>query len=814
MKRVQRKRNRNREYILASVLAVLVALMFTLSQLPTYAAEDDLSNIPESGVKYTLTYPDGTAVTTNEDGDPLTYQDVEEALKEENWLLLLSDLKSDAEGRVELPAEWDINGTIKIVETKVPEGYTEGDVKEQTVLLEEGTAIFVNPKDPDPVNPDPEKPDPDKPEPENPEPENPDPDPQPDPVTPDPQPDPVTPSPISPAPVEKFTITYKLNGGTFNGSSEDITEAHESGATIRIHEAPVREGYSFDYWEGSKYQPGDEYKVVENHTFTAQWKENATTNPSPSKSDAVKTGDASGIAIAFLVLLISALVILMLFGTRPVKAGYGNDRAGKLLPRTMNSTALRKLAHLAIIIGLILIIVIAAIGFASTTFAAEGFVINKVDDNGDPVEGAIFDIYGKPEVSWEEITPPTGNVEIRIQKVWDDGDNQDGIRPNEVKVNITADGENLTQAVVKNSDDWYYTLGDLPRYDSTGNEIAYRWAEESVNGYTVASYDANTHYDGNDKFIEITITNAHTPATVTVSGTKTWTSSTGNNDDLDTSKIPEKYTVKLEKSTDGTNWTTVSRQEVSSYMAPPPAPTDPIMPTDEWTFSDLPEKESGVDIQYRVVEETVPDGFIMTGGTKDASGKYNLTNTYTPTTSSVRINVGLTYRIFSGASWSDIVANPQKVTVSGGSMTDKELSFTPGTAAQEVELPGAGTYTISMTGITQSDLQQEDVLDDKSAYMPILIDTVSVTVTVDESGNCTVSGSPTYETFVFGMNQGETFIYNDIEALKEAYFGADDALNKRNPHSDDAGAVATGKTVTLTTVISQVWNPDTGVQDI
>ena len=98
--------------------------------------------------------------------------------------------------------------------------------------------------------------------------------------------------------------------------------------------------------------------------------------------------------------------------------------------------------------------------------------------------------------------------------------------------------------------------------------------------------------------------------------------------------------------------------------------------------------------------------------------------------------------------------------------------------------------------------------------MPILIDTVSVRVSVDESGNCTVSGSPTYETFTFGTDQDGNFIYNDIDALKGAYHGADDGLDKRNPHSDDAGAVASGNTVTLTTVISQVWEPDTGIEDI
>ena len=68
-----------------------------------------------------------------------------------------------------------------------------------------------------------------------------------------------------------FEIRYVLNGGTFNGSAEDIVEKYRDGTTILIHEKPVREGYTFLYWRGSEYQPGDSYTVEEDHTFTAVW---------------------------------------------------------------------------------------------------------------------------------------------------------------------------------------------------------------------------------------------------------------------------------------------------------------------------------------------------------------------------------------------------------------------------------------------------------------------------------------------------------------------------------------------------------------
>ncbi|MDO4806001.1 MAG: Cna B-type domain-containing protein [Coriobacteriales bacterium] len=87
---------------------------------------------------------------------------------------------------------------------------------------------------------------------------------------PDPDPDPVT-----------HVITYKLNGGTFQGSSNDIRETYPHGTVISIHAKPVRKGYTFTFWKGSSYQPGDSYTVVEDHTFVAQWKKDSSPKPNP-----------------------------------------------------------------------------------------------------------------------------------------------------------------------------------------------------------------------------------------------------------------------------------------------------------------------------------------------------------------------------------------------------------------------------------------------------------------------------------------------------------------------------------------------------
>ena len=85
-------------------------------------------------------------------------------------------------------------------------------------------------------------------------------------------------SPV-PAPVR---IRFDLNGGTLDGQTGVIERMYAAGTVIAIPGPPVREGYTFRYWQGSEYYPGDQYTVRENHTLTAVWDQKLP-----------KTGDAS-----------------------------------------------------------------------------------------------------------------------------------------------------------------------------------------------------------------------------------------------------------------------------------------------------------------------------------------------------------------------------------------------------------------------------------------------------------------------------------------------------------------------------------------
>ena len=107
--------------------------------------------------------------------------------------------------------------------------------------------------------------------------------------------DPSAPSDPSDTGITKFTITYDLNGGTLDGKTGIVTVQAKEGSTITLP-SPVREGYTFDYWKGSRYEAGASYKVEGDHTFTAQWKKNSAqddTDDTTAADDDDKT-DGSG----------------------------------------------------------------------------------------------------------------------------------------------------------------------------------------------------------------------------------------------------------------------------------------------------------------------------------------------------------------------------------------------------------------------------------------------------------------------------------------------------------------------------------------
>ncbi|MCJ1995638.1 Cna B-type domain-containing protein [Lactococcus piscium] len=170
-------------------------------------------------------------------------------------------------------------------------------------------------------------------------------------------------------------------------------------------------------------------------------------------------------------------------------------------------------------------------------------------------------------------------------KTWSDNNNQDGIRPDKITVNLLADGKIVKTQDVAAKNDWKYNFANLPKF-AAGKVIIYTISEEKIAGY-------DTTINGND------LTNTHTPELTVVSGTKTWAD---NNNQYGIR--PDKISVNL-----FANGTLIISKVLTAQ--------------DNWTytFDSLPKFEAGKEIVYIISEDRVK-GYVM------AVNGYNLTNTY------------------------------------------------------------------------------------------------------------------------------------------------------------------------------------------
>ena len=184
-------------------------------------------------------------------------------------------------------------------------------------------------------------------------------------------------------------------------------------------------------------------------------------------------------------------------------------------------------------------------------------------------------------------TPAT--VKVSGTKTWNDNNNQDGIRPSSITVNLLANGQQVASKTVSASDNWQYSFDNLAAY-ANGKKITYTVTENAVAGYT-------STVDGYN------VTNNHTPATVKVSGTKTWNDN-NNQDGI----RPSSITVNL----------LANGQQVASKT---------VSASDNWqySFDNLAAYANGKKITYTVTEDAVA------GYTSTVDG-YNITNTHNPTT--------------------------------------------------------------------------------------------------------------------------------------------------------------------------------------
>ena len=240
-----------------------------------------------------------------------------------------------------------------------------------------------------------------------------------------------------------------------------------------------------------------------------------------------------------------------------------------------------------------------------------------------------------------------GVIDISGSKTWNDADNQDGIRPASITVKLFANGTEAASQVVTPDEagNWNYVFKNLPQYDAKG-KITYTVTESAVAGYETSVSGYN-------------ITNTHKPATLDITGTKTWNDS--NNQD---GKRPKSITVNLLANGIITDTKTVTAD-------------------DNWTYSftDLPKYANGQEITYTVSELTVP------GYTTTIDDNYNITNSYTPGETSASVT-----KIWDDADNQDGI-RPESITVAllaNGTPTNKTVTLT-----------AANNWTQTITGLPE-----------------------------------------------------------------------------------------------------------------
>lgn len=252
-------------------------------------------------------------------------------------------------------------------------------------------------------------------------------------------------------------------------------------------------------------------------------------------------------------------------------------------------------------------------------------VVNAVPD-ADPLNGTLGAYRYTTSVTGNStaITNTLELVSFPIGKKWDDNENQDGVRPNSLAVNLLRDSAVFTPATLT-APDWTHTFVNLPKYQKGDgqNLSVYTVAEESISDYSLNSADLiGTTY---------TLVNSYAPKVMTVTAAKTWV------DGGDAAGLrPASIALTLQARPVGTDsYVTVDQDQSGD----PISGVVTIGDTQGWTASwnNLPQRSNGQQLEYRVVEAPVADyttsysvASVQGSGVMGETKAVSIINTYIP----------------------------------------------------------------------------------------------------------------------------------------------------------------------------------------
>ena len=262
-------------------------------------------------------------------------------------------------------------------------------------------------------------------------------------------------------------------------------------------------------------------------------------------------------------------------------------------------------------------------------------------------------------------TPETKDVEVK--KIWNDESNKEGFRPDEITVELLANGEKVAEATFGGEgNEWTHTFEDLDVY-ANGEEIEYTVKEIKVDKY-------ETTIDG------LTITNTHEVETVTITIKKIWV------DDNDRDGVrPKKIVITIEKS-----YAESEDTELSEETEKPIEVT--LDASNDWTatINDLLMYENGLKLVYTAVEKDVPKGYEVSY----SEDTFTITNTHEIETKNITVT-----KVWEDSD-NESEKRPESVTV---------ILLANGKEYDRIELSETNNWTHPFEGVPVNDEDHKEI---------------------------------------------------------------------------------------------------------
>ncbi len=162
-------------------------------------------------------------------------------------------------------------------------------------------------------------------------------------------------------------------------------------------------------------------------------------------------------------------------------------------------------------------------------------------------------------------------IEIKGNITWNDNNNQDGFRPNQIEVGVYVGTEKVRFMEVSADNGWNYSFPELDKYDENGNTITYTIKSNSnLTGYTYATNGYNIIY-------------THNSENVSLQGSITWED---NNNALNLRPTSVKVTLLANDS----EYKSVTLDESSNW---------------NYNFTNLPKYKDGQEVVYSISGQTI-----------------------------------------------------------------------------------------------------------------------------------------------------------------------------------------------------------------